>query len=158
MLAFEWSSWYGWFVAVGGGIGIVLVFAQFFGLLGKIVRSIRDFFGKPPSEADIRIAVKDVLGNAHGRGEYLHSHPEQRPAEEWVTYVHNFIASALGEGEAALFLSDAGYTFYASQHDTRVKIWIEGRLRRLADMIARIDVLTIKPTFDHRSVPSPPWE
>ena len=66
-------------------------------------------------------------------------------AETWVTQIHNLIAAAYGDGEAALFLDDAGYVFYGG---TRIRNWIDGRLRRISELLRRTDSLTVRPDFN----------
>jgi hypothetical protein len=66
--------------------------------------------------------------------------------ERWATTTHNFINATLGSGEAKLFLSDAGYEFFSSNGE--IGNWIIGRLRRLAELLPRIDAMEIDNDFD----------
>jgi sensor domain CHASE-containing protein len=69
-------------------------------------------------------------------------------AETWVTQSHNLIAAAYGDGEAALFLDDSGYIFYANgSAKSRIRNWIDGRLRRMTELLRRTDTLTVKQDF-----------
>jgi hypothetical protein len=67
-------------------------------------------------------------------------------ARAWGHSTHNLILTALGDGEAELFLSDAGYTFYSS--DGPIASFIKGRLRRIGELMPRVDALEIKREFD----------
>ena len=92
-----------------------------------------------------RIEVKNRLGELHPQGEEVLRTGDKTSAEQWATEAHNFIEEALGSGEAALFLSDAGYVFYSSSKpDSHVKNWVRGRLQRLASLIERSDTISIK--------------
>jgi hypothetical protein len=71
-------------------------------------------------------------------------------ARAWVHSTHKLILTALGDGEAELFLSDAGYTFYSS--DGPIVSLIKGRLRRIGDLMHRVDALEIKPEFDPKDL------
>ena len=93
-----------------------------------------------PIDASRRLAIKEELGSLHQEGEQVYHLNEQGAAQEWVTKVHNKIESVFGVGEAKLFLSDSGYTFYSASG--KVKNWVDGRLRRLANLIERADSLT----------------
>jgi hypothetical protein len=99
-----------------------------------------------------RKAVKTIIGRAIEEGERLltrnsdGSLGSKEAAEKWVTATRNFILAALGSGEATLLLSDSGYVFYSS--DGRVGNWIQGRLRRLTELLARVETLDIEKDFD----------
>ena len=100
-----------------------------------------------------RETVKDIIGRHIDEGNKIFGHPAIKQgdamndaAEQWVTKTHNFISAAFGSGEAALFLSDAGYTFYSS--NGVVGNWIVGRLRRLNELLPRIDAMEIDKDFD----------
>jgi hypothetical protein len=102
-----------------------------------------------------RKVVKAIVGRAIEEGERLltrnsdGSLGSREAAEKWVTTTRNFTSAAFGTGEAALLLSDSGYTFYSS--DGPVGIWIKGRLRRLTELLARVETLDIDKDFDLRS-------
>lgn len=113
------------------------------------VEGERDELRRGRTTGERRGALKDALAEADESGHGLHaSNPSMEAARKWVTQVHNLIEAGLGKGEARLFLSDAGYTFMADQHSTRQKLWVEGRLRRLAELIPRVDSLDLRPDFD----------
>ena len=63
---------------------------------------------------------------------------DELSARKWVTEVHDLIKHEFGDGEANLFLSDAGYTFFVSDKRGRINVWLEGRIRRLTDLIRRV--------------------
>src|ERR1700730_9237068 len=100
-----------------------------------------------------RKAVKDIIGRHIDEGNKIFWHPAikqgdgmKEATELWATTAHNFINATLGSGEAKLFLSDAGYAFFNSNGE--VGNWIIGRLRRLAELLPRIDALKIDKDFD----------
>ena len=121
-----------------GVLGLALILA-----LSAVVIAVA-----PDRAGHQRRVLKDLLGAADREGHALFaSGPSVEEAEDWVTRLHNLVKDALGEGEAQRLLSDAGYVFYSSQHDTRQKHWIEGRLRRLAELIPRVDSLSVLSKF-----------
>jgi len=104
-----------------------------------------------------RKVAKTIIGRALEDGQRLLTRNadgtlgEKEPAEQWVATTWKFISAAFGPGEATLFLSDAGYVFYSS--DGRVGALVKGRLRRLAELLGRVDVLDIDKDFDPASWP-----
>lgn len=145
-----WSEYLPWW-APYAAFGILLLYgfvrANYEEYLA--VETERDELRAGRATTDKRAALKDALAAADEKGHELYaSDPEIKDAERWVTDTHNLIEAALGKGEARLFLSDAGYTFMAGQNDTRQKLWVEGRLRRLAELMARVDSLDLRPDFD----------
>jgi hypothetical protein len=144
--------WWSPFVA----FGVIL----FYGFLREnyeefqVVERERDDLRKGRTTSERRAALKDALAAADESGHRLYANePSVGDAEQWVTRTHNLMEAAYGKGEARLFLSDAGYTFMASQHSTRQGLWVQGRLRRLAELMARVDSLDLRPDFDHQE-----WE
>jgi hypothetical protein len=94
-------------------------------------------------------AVKDIIGTYMRTGNELLSldpPPHVSRAEPWIKATHQLINAAFGSGEAKLFLSDVGYTFYSS--DGEVRNWIKGRLRRLNELLVRVDTLDMDKDFD----------
>jgi hypothetical protein len=95
-----------------------------------------------------RKLVKTIVGRAIEEGERLltrnsdGSLGSKEAAGKWVTATRNFISAAFRAGEATLLLSDSGYTFYSS--DGQIGIWIKGRLRRLTELLARVETLDIR--------------
>jgi hypothetical protein len=100
--------------------------------------------------------VKELLGDQIAAGEQLirrlnkdHLDQDQTRAEEWATKTHDLIRSAYGSGEAAIFLSNANYVFYGEGGQySLVKNFIDGRLRRLTELIPRTDTLPLRGGFD----------
>lgn len=97
--------------------------------------------------------VKDLLGKAIASGTKLIAEQKdkdeaqaEKDAEIWVTRTRDLIAMAYGDGEAALFLNDSGYTFFSS--GGRIRNWIDGRLRRITELLRRTDSLTVRIEFD----------
>jgi hypothetical protein len=99
-----------------------------------------------PKPEHSRVRIKNALGNYVKRGEAVYQSGDKQPASEWVTETHDFVKEVFGEGEANLFLSDVGLTFFSGPGPT--KNWVEGRLRRLASLIERADSLTMQPRND----------
>jgi hypothetical protein len=92
-----------------------------------------------------RLALKDALGAFNAEGREFTASVSQQQVEDWATRTQELIKTALGEGEAELFLSDSGYVFYGGG---RVENWARGRLNRLAELIGRVDSVRIRPDFD----------
>lgn len=72
-----------------------------------------------------------------------------KAAEAWVNRTHRLIADAYGDGEAALFMDNSGYIFYSDGSEkSKIRNWVDGRSRRLAELIPRTDRLTVREDFD----------
>jgi hypothetical protein len=109
------------------------------------VREAQDL-ATPTRDARQRMALKEKLGAALAEGESLYGRGVKKEAEAWATKTHNTIVRGLGTAEAALFLSDAGYTFFSGPG--LVKNWLQGRLRRLTELLARLDTVPLREDFD----------
>src|SRR6185312_3980493 len=100
--------------------------------------------------------IKSLIGKAMQSGKDLlqkiptmEASGAERAANEWGQPIHDLIAAAYGEGEATLFLDSTGYTFFSgSAPNTNVRLWIEGRLRRLSELLPRADTLPVRRDFD----------
>ena len=100
--------------------------------------------------------VKGLLAKALVSGDKLiRSHKDtgedqaKKDAEKWGQQTHDLIAAAYGEGEAALFLDDSGYVFYSMPLPMNtIRNWIDGRMRRLTELLKRIDTLSTRTDFD----------
>jgi hypothetical protein len=100
--------------------------------------------------------VKGLLAKALVSGDTLiRSHKDtnedqaQKDAEKWGQQTHDLIAAAYGEGEAALFLDDSGYVFYSVPLPMNtIRNWIDGRMRRLTELLKRSDTLSTRTDFD----------
>ena len=99
-----------------------------------------------PDPAVLRIAIKDRLGSLQRKADSVSPNDEEK-AKAWARETRDFIRAAFGDGEAALFLSDAGFVFYGGGEDTRVRNWMIGRLKRLGNLIERADTVAIRPDF-----------
>jgi hypothetical protein len=103
-----------------------------------------------------RDQVKDLLGKVVSEGNRLHREVKdkeeaqaQQEAEHWAQRTYDLIVAAFGDGEGQLFLDDSGYTFYAdSSKNRKIGIWIEGRLRRITELLQRCDRLTVRTQWD----------
>lgn len=94
------------------------------------------------------VAFESLLADSDREGRQLHARSGSDLAEvrPWVDRVHALIESGLGPGHAALFLSDSGYVFY-SDGKHQAQIWVEGRLRRLSELLARLSALQVRMQF-----------
>jgi hypothetical protein len=96
--------------------------------------------------------AKDLVGRALASGNQLLSaqvnqEPDQadKDAKKWIADVHALITSAFGDGEAGLFMDDSGYVFYGDASRTsKIRNLIDGRMRRLTDLLKRADGLGVK--------------
>lgn len=57
-----------------------------------------------------------------------------------VEECREYIESKLGSGEATRFMDSHGYTFYGGDS---IEVFLQGRIRRLNELIGRVDTLTI---------------
>jgi hypothetical protein len=94
--------------------------------------------------------VKGLLAKALVSGDKLirsnkDTNEDQEDAEKWGQQTHDLIAAAYGEGEAALFLDSSGYVFYGA---SPIRNWIDGRMRRLTELLKRTDTLSTRTDFD----------
>ena len=99
--------------------------------------------------------VKDLLGKALAAGQTMFTDStltdEQREqkASEWGTHTRDLITAAYGDGEAFLFLDSSGYTFYGDgSKKSTIRNWTDGRMRRIGELLRRIDSLTVRSDFD----------
>ena len=86
--------------------------------------------------AELRQIAKDNLGTLVRLGNEIIGGHNQAIAEKWATVSRDYIRAAYGEAEAQLFLSDAGYIFLSGSGG--VRNFIDGRHRRLTDLISRV--------------------
>lgn len=96
--------------------------------------------------------VKDLLGKALASGGRLiqslkdkDEDQAEKDAEAWGQQTHDLIAAAYGEGEANLFLDSSGYNFLGG---SKIRNWIDGRMRRISELLTRADSLKIRIQFD----------
>lgn len=100
--------------------------------------------------------VKDLLGNEITSANTLlkelkdkDANQVEADAEGWGRKTHDLIGAAYGDGEAALFLDSSGYVFYGDGSDkSRIRNWIDGRMRRITELLRRADTLTVRKGFD----------
>lgn len=137
-----WGGIGRWFFVPLGGVVLVLLFA--------LVLPDKMWSRIAPDPNASRVALKDLLGKAQARGGELYAEAAEKDVEEWITQTRDLVQAALGEGEAQRFLSSAGYTFYASDNDPKHRTDVDGRIRRLDELIAGIDSITLRPGFQPR--------
>jgi hypothetical protein len=108
------------------------------------------------------IRAKDLLGRALIAGRAIQAGGEngaltddqlEQQTREWATHTQTVISAAYGDGEAALFLSNAGYHALdvAGSHSEKAKtilIFLYHRLDRISALISRSDSLTVRSDFD----------
>jgi hypothetical protein len=100
--------------------------------------------------------AKRLLGEALASGgKLLGSEKEktddqyEQEANAWGKKAHALINTAYGDGEALLFLDSSGYTFYSdSSEKSKVRNWIDGRMRRITELLRRTDSLAVRSEFD----------
>lgn len=98
--------------------------------------------------------VKSLLGKASTATKPIFqtemTDPElTKAAEAWVNKTYKLIAAAYGDGEGALFMDNSGYVFYSDGSEkSKIRNWVDGRSRRLAELIPRTDHLTVREDFD----------
>jgi hypothetical protein len=98
--------------------------------------------------------AKALLGSALGEGRDLYVDIGRNPpadqgearANAWAQKAYDLIKAAYGEGEAELFKDDSGYVFFSG--NGAVRNWIDGRMRRITELLQRADSLTVKKDFD----------
>jgi hypothetical protein len=73
----------------------------------------------------------------------------EQDAEAWARNAHSLIETAYGAGEALLFLDNSGYVFYGDgSQKSQTRNWIDGRMRRITELLRRTDSLTVRNEFD----------
>jgi hypothetical protein len=102
------------------------------------------------------LAVESILGTTISAGEKLIA--DWRAADEkqfeadanaWATKADDFVMAAFGGGEEAMFRSDAGYIFYGDgSRRSGIRNWMDGRLRRLNDLLQRSGTIPIRKDFN----------
>lgn len=69
---------------------------------------------------------------------------DETAADVWAESLIQFVQDALGTSEASLIDNHAGFKFYGGTPAAR---WARGRLRRLAELQARIDSVAIRDDY-----------
>ena len=73
----------------------------------------------------------------------------EKEANAWGSKAHTLIDTAYGDGEALLFLDSSGYVFYGDgSNKSNVRNWIDGRMRRITELLRRSDSLAVRSEFD----------
>jgi hypothetical protein len=102
------------------------------------------------------LAVKSILGATISAGEKLIADRQtadekqfESNANAWATKADDFVLAAFGSGEQTLFRSDAGYVFYGDgSRRSDIRNWVDGRLRRLNDLLQRSGTIPVRKDFD----------
>lgn len=73
----------------------------------------------------------------------------EKEANAWGRKAHYLIETAYGDGEASLFLDSSGYIFYGDgSNKSNMRNWIDGRMRRITELLRRTDSLAVRSEFD----------
>jgi hypothetical protein len=118
-----------------GLAGILVTVAVFYAGRWYGRREARETAGR-------RLDLKAQLGAAIREGQSLITALDDLAVEAWVEKTEAVIRDALGDGEVAQFRSDAGYVFYSGSGLVRNSV--QGRLRRLTELIERLDTITLR--------------
>jgi hypothetical protein len=104
-----------------------------------------------------RFAMKDLLSISIKEGEELGKDWFKRDDDEkfkyetnvWTNKTGQLIKAAYGDGEVAVWASDAGYINYTDgKVHTEMHNWIINRLHRTNDLMDKIDSKPMLPGFD----------
>lgn len=85
--------------------------------------------------------VKELLGAAMNLGHNIVASDRAYLVDDWIRFIRDFIAASLGGAESTLFMNSSGYVFYSGSGNT--KNVMEGRLRRLSELLPRVNNLRI---------------
>jgi hypothetical protein len=73
----------------------------------------------------------------------------ERSVEAWVHRTHDLIDAAYGSDEGALFMDNSGYALYSDgTARRRLGNFVDGRVRRLSELLQRADSMTVREEFD----------
>jgi hypothetical protein len=108
------------------------------------------------AERAYREQVKTRLGKAVSLGNQLLRDLKDKDdaqatsdADAWGRQTYDLIVRAYGDGEGELFLDSSGYVFYGDgSKKNNTRNWIDGRLRRLTELVQRTDRLIVRQPFD----------
>jgi hypothetical protein len=100
--------------------------------------------------------VKRLLGETLAAGNKLIEAQQdtsddqyEQDATAWVNKAHDLIAAAYGDGEGMLLMDSSGYIFYGdASRKSQVRNWVDGRLRRITELLRRTDTLAVRAEFD----------
>lgn len=70
---------------------------------------------------------------------------DETASDRWAESLIQFVEDALGTSEASLIDNHAGFVFYGGPPPAN---WAKGRLRRLAELQARIDRVAIRDDYE----------
>jgi hypothetical protein len=103
-----------------------------------------------------RREIRTALGTMISSGEELMAGGRtadekqfEADANAWATKADDLVMAAFGSGEDALFRSDTGCIFYSDgSQRSKIRNWIDGRLRQLTDLLQRSSTVPIQKDFD----------
>jgi hypothetical protein len=150
-----------WFAgtALATFIGIVTAISTLgYGWYRAAISEMESANNKTASEANkVKTEqTKRLLGEALASGGQLigqqaqkSDHQFKQDADAWGQNAHKLISAAYGDGEASLFLDSSGYVFYGDgSPKSNVRNWIDGRMRRITELLRRTDSLAVRSEFD----------
>lgn len=119
------------------------------GIKPNVLPVVEQYFGEN-WDRELRVAIKDILARFIQDGQKLATQDADDGGlvDRWSTQLNAFVTDALGEGEATQLFSHHGYVFYKSQRTGKYYNRIEGILRRLNELIGRIDTVSMRQDFD----------
>jgi hypothetical protein len=88
-----------------------------------------------------RAFIKERLGQFAEEGMDFE---DDAAADRWAESLIQFVRDALGTSEASLIDNHAGFVSYGG---SPAAVWAKGRLRRLAELQARIDLVAIRDDY-----------
>lgn len=144
-----------WFVWIAAIAFLYANFRAYDDLASKLRNTHADQTQLEAREQTI-LAVKSILGATISAGEKLiadwptvDEKQLEADANAWATKADDFVLAAFGGGEQALFKSDAGYVFYGDgSRRSKIRNWVDGRLRRLNDLLQRSGTIPVRKDFD----------
>jgi hypothetical protein len=101
-------------------------------------RTYTEESNKKKEREKLKSDIGQFLADA-GRLYSLPDNPENdKLIKDWILKVYNLLFNVLGMGEANLFVSDSGYVFYVSDNTPKNETLLDGRMRRLTELVARL--------------------
>ena len=105
------------------------------------------------NDQERRLALKDLVGDAIGKLQAIYildkeNHQAAIARANYVTeLIIGLISESVGTGEAKVFMSNEGLVSFGGGKD-EVRIHIERRVRRLSELMVRLDGLSINSSLN----------
>jgi hypothetical protein len=128
--------------------------------VGSSFYSAHEVASSSAKQIQQRLVMKTLLGSAIKEGESLVTKQRtdseddvktyKNDAEAWATNTDHLIDDAYGQGEAELFVNNAGISMYSTPgHPSGfTKSWMSARIQRLNELMPRVDTVSMLPNFD----------